>query len=104
MSLTRTQRVYRALASIPSYSSATLLRPLPQAASFLTLQIVLSQRDLTRNAKRRFVRQTVLSVADGTARVVSSSTVAELTEVVAQKQSPSGTLTVVLRTVTEGPA
>ncbi|RUS18686.1 Alpha/Beta hydrolase protein [Endogone sp. FLAS-F59071] len=104
--LTLTQRVYRALASIPSYSSATILRPPPQAqaAPFLTLETVLSQRDLTRNAKRLFIRQIVLSVTGGVARVVSSFTVSELTEVAKKKQSPSGALTAVLRTATDGSA
>ncbi|RUP44610.1 hypothetical protein BC936DRAFT_149224 [Jimgerdemannia flammicorona] len=97
--LTLTSCLYRALASIPSYSSVTIAQPLRPGNPFLTLQTVLSQRDMVRNAKRRFARQTVLSIGDGKVTVVSSSTVTELVDVVVQKQSPSGRLKAVLRNV-----
>ncbi|KAF8938071.1 Alpha/Beta hydrolase protein [Dissophora ornata] len=95
--MTTPQEVFKALAAIPTYSDATIL---PSSTdNTLNIQVSLSQRDLERNVRRKFTRTVVASVQDKSVPLILSGLSVDTGDAVAQAVSPSGKLTVILRSV-----
>ncbi|KAI8361548.1 Alpha/Beta hydrolase protein [Mortierella sp. GBAus27b] len=91
------QEIFKSLAAIPSYLDATVL---PSSTdTTLNIQVLLSQRDLERNVKRKFTRTLVASVQDKDAPLVFSGPSIDTGDAIAQTVSPTGKFTVVLRSV-----
>ncbi|KAF9918292.1 hypothetical protein BX616_009582 [Lobosporangium transversale] len=92
------QEIFKAIATIPSYSDAVILPNSKENA--LNIQVFLSQRDLERNVKRKFTRTVIASFAPNkfTPLVLSGPSV-DTGDAIAQATSPSGKLVAVLRSV-----
>ncbi|KAF9106393.1 hypothetical protein BGX30_008843, partial [Mortierella sp. GBA39] len=91
------QVIFKTLAAIPTYIDAAIL---PDSTdNTLNIQVSLSQRDLERNVRRKFTRTIVASVADKSIPHVLTGYSVDTGDTVAQAISPSGKLTVVLRSV-----
>ncbi|KAF9079463.1 hypothetical protein BGX23_003967, partial [Mortierella sp. AD031] len=91
------QEIFKALSAIPTYSSATIL---PNSTdSTLNIQVSLSQRDLERNVRRKFTRTVVASVAEKSIPLILNGPSVDTGDAVAQLISPSGQLSVTLRSV-----
>ncbi|KAF9343905.1 hypothetical protein BGX26_005067, partial [Mortierella sp. AD094] len=96
--MTNPQEIFKSLAAIPSYSGATILPNSTDNA--LNIQVSLSQRDLERNVRRMFTRIVVASIAeDKSIPLILSGPSVDTGDAAAQAVSPSGKLTVVLRSV-----
>ncbi|KAG0368078.1 Alpha/Beta hydrolase protein [Gamsiella multidivaricata] len=91
------QEIFKALASIPSYTDATVL---PNSTeNTLNIQVSLSQRDLERNVRRKFTRTVVASIQEKSKPLILTGPSIDTGDAIAQAVSPSGNLTVVLRSV-----
>lgn len=65
----------------------------------IDIQVSLSQRDLERNVRRKFTRTVVASVTDKSIPLILSGPSVDTGDAVAQLISPSGALSVTLRSV-----
>ncbi|KAF9982015.1 hypothetical protein BGZ65_003336, partial [Modicella reniformis] len=93
------QEIFKALALIPSYSSATIL---PNSTdSILNIQVSLTQRDLERSIKRKFTRTVVASVQGKDVPLILSGPSTDMGDLIAQAVSPTGKFTAVLRSVSD---
>ncbi|KAF9321892.1 hypothetical protein BG003_010148 [Podila horticola] len=91
------QVIFKALATIPTYTDAVIL---PDSNdNTLNIQVSLSQRDLERNVRRKFTRTIVASFADKSIPQVFTGPSVDAGDTIAQATSPSGKLTVVLLSV-----
>ncbi|KAF9027578.1 hypothetical protein BGZ52_002872 [Haplosporangium bisporale] len=91
------QVIFKTLATIPTYTDATIL---PDSTdNTLNIQVSLSQRDLERNVRRKFTRMIVASFADKSIPQVFTGYSVDTGDTIARAISPSGKLTVVLRSV-----
>ncbi|KAH7051860.1 Alpha/Beta hydrolase protein [Linnemannia elongata] len=91
------QEIFKALSAIPSYSGATIL---PNSTdSTLNIQVSYSQRDLERNVRRKFTRTVVASVAEKSIPLILNGPSVDTGDAIAQLTSPSGALSVTLRSV-----
>ncbi|TPX41270.1 hypothetical protein SeMB42_g05645 [Synchytrium endobioticum] len=94
-------RVFKELASIPSYSSASVLSFDGETNTFC-IQVTSTIRDIQRQGKRK--NQTIFSgtlSTNGSVSNITRSFPVELENVALQATSPTGTLIVVCRNVTE---
>ncbi|KAI1311326.1 hypothetical protein EDD11_003471 [Mortierella claussenii] len=92
------QEIFKALAAIPTYSDAVILPDSTENA--LNIQVFLSQRDLERNVRRKFTRTVVAShAADNSKPLILTGPSVDTGDAISQAVSPSGRLTVVLRSV-----
>ena len=66
---------------------------------YADIQVSLSQRDLERNVRRKFTRTVVASVQDKSVPLILSGVSVDTGDAVAQAVSPSGKLTVILRSI-----
>ncbi|CAG8432935.1 6081_t:CDS:10 [Diversispora eburnea] len=99
---------FKSLAKIPSYSSAQILPT--SSTSLLLIETGLSQRDFTRNIKRKVTKQLVVSIQkkddvenkDDKPTIISTSSLPiDLGDVVLKKHSPSGKRLISLRAVSD---
>ncbi|KAF9434091.1 hypothetical protein BGZ76_008553 [Entomortierella beljakovae] len=96
--MTTPQEIFKSLATIPSYSDATILPN--STGNTLNIQVSLSQRDLERNVRRKFTRTVVASVAqDKSIPFILSGPSIDTGDAVGQVVSPSGKFTVILRSI-----
>ncbi|CAG8571800.1 13355_t:CDS:10 [Funneliformis mosseae] len=97
-------KTFKSLAKIPTYSGVKVLSN-EDNPSILSIQVILSQRDLKRKLKRKIVKQLVVSLPtkgslDTTAKIITSSFLpVDLGDVVLQAESPSGNKLLILRSV-----
>ncbi|KAF9920130.1 hypothetical protein FBU30_010071 [Linnemannia zychae] len=94
------QEIFKALSAIPSYTGATIL---PSSTdSSLNIQLSLSQRDLERNVRRKFTRTVIASFSENPEnskpKIIRGPSI-DTGDAVAQLVSPSGELSVVLRSI-----
>ncbi|KAK3828851.1 MAG: Alpha/Beta hydrolase protein [Benniella sp.] len=91
------QEIFKSLAAIPSYLDATVL---PDSTdTTLHIQVLLSQRDLERNVKRKFTRTIVASVKEKENPLLLSGPSIDTGDLVAKTLSCTGKFEVALRSV-----
>ncbi|RIA82999.1 Alpha/Beta hydrolase protein [Glomus cerebriforme] len=96
-------KTFKLLATIPTYAGVKTFsnEDSPDNPSVLSIQVILSQRDLNRKLKRNIVKQLVVSLPTkgSSAKVITSFLPIDLGDVILQAESPSRKKLLILRSV-----